>query len=77
MINKDERFSKQIQYIKDQLDSENPDQESISDINEEDNDIDDIEDEEEFGEQDQEQDDLIDPNESGEVGENLLKYYIL
>lgn len=50
--NSDERFTKQIQYIMDQLNKQgNQDEGNESDSNEEDNDVDDIDDEEELGEE--------------------------
>lgn len=51
MDNSDERFKKQIQYIKEQLNSDKTEEDdAASDSNEDENDIDDIDDDEEIGE---------------------------
>ncbi|KRX11161.1 Armadillo-type fold [Pseudocohnilembus persalinus] len=69
MENSDDRFTKQIQYIIDQLNRDSTDEEIQSD-NEEDNDVDDIEDEEDLGEE-EETDELINVD-NILLGEELL-----
>ncbi|EAR84160.2 hypothetical protein TTHERM_00723450 (macronuclear) [Tetrahymena thermophila SB210] len=71
MESSDERFTKQIQYIMDQLNKEKPDDDALSDSNEEDNDVDDIDDEEEIGE-DEQADDFIENSNNVPLGEDLL-----
>lgn len=50
MEHSEERFKKQIQYIKDQLNSDKVEDDAASDTNEDENDIDDMDDDEEIGE---------------------------
>ena len=46
MDNSDDRFKKQIQYIKGQLNSDKTEDDAASDANEDENDVDDIDNEE-------------------------------
>lgn len=50
MEHSEERFKKQIQYIKDQLNSDKTEDDAASDTNEDENDVDDIDEDEEIGE---------------------------
>lgn len=50
MEHSEERFKKQIQYIKDQLNSDKTEDDAASDANEDENDVDDIDEDEEIGE---------------------------
>lgn len=81
MKTSDERSVKQLQYILEQLQVQQPDEEVLSDNEvitpplfsqfQEDNDVDDIEDEEDIAEE-EETDDIIENTEGMPIGEELL-----